>query len=91
MNQSSTPSITPQLAISALAWIVTQLVAFGLLDAGTAQTLVSAGGIVIPAVFALAVSLHLGKVHAAQIVAVAAPVAVPVVPVAPAPVVTPKP
>ena len=62
-----TPSITPQQVIGAVSAVVTQLVAYGVLDKGTAQLVVSVGGIVIPAVFMLATSLHLGRVHAAQI------------------------
>lgn len=65
------PSITPQLVISAVTWIITQAVAFGILNTGTAQTVVAVGGIVIGAAFALASALHLGRVHAAAIAAAA--------------------
>ena len=67
-----TPTLTPKLVISALTWIITQAVAFGILNTGTAQTIVSIGGIVIGAAFAIASGLHLGQVHAAQVTSAAA-------------------
>lgn len=85
MNQN-TPTINPQLLASVLGWLVAQGVAFGLLDPGTAQTVVAVGGIILPAAVAIASALHLGRVHAAQI----APPPVPVVAVAPAPAIPPK-
>ena len=62
-------TITPQLVINAIGAIVTEAVAFGLLNGGIAQQIVALGGIVIPAVFSIAQALHLGKVHAALIAA----------------------
>lgn len=63
------PTITPQLIAAALAWVVSQAFAFGVLDAGTSQTIIAVGGIVIPAALAIAKALHLGLVHAAVVAA----------------------
>lgn len=65
-------SITPQLVITVVGWIVSQAVAFGVLTSGVSQTIVAIGGIVIPAAFSIAAALHLGRVHAAKVTAEAA-------------------
>lgn len=60
------PTLTPSLVADVLGFIVAEAVAFGLIDAGTSQTIIAIGGVVIPAAFAIAQALHLGKVHVAQ-------------------------
>lgn len=59
------PSLTPKQILLAIAFAVTQAVAFGILTPGVGQTIVAIGGIVIPAAFSIASALHLGLVHAA--------------------------
>ena len=61
------PSVTPHLVISVLGFIVAEAVSYGILNSGTSQVIISIGGIVIPAAWAIAAALHLGHVHAAQI------------------------
>lgn len=60
-------TLTPQLLANAIGAIITEAVAFGILNTGTAQTIVGIAGIVIPAAFAIAQALHLGHVHAALV------------------------
>ncbi len=60
-------TLTPALIVQAIAFIVTQAIAYGILDPSTGQTIVSIGGIILPAAFALASSLHLGLVHSAVV------------------------
>ncbi len=50
----STPDITPAQLVAAVSAIIAQAVAFGLLDAGRAQSLVSVAGIIVPAIWTLA-------------------------------------
>lgn len=80
------PTFNPQLLMQALAAIVTEAIAFGILSPSTAQTIIALGGIVLPAAFAIAQALHLGRVHAAQVTAAAV---APVAPVALKPAKTP--
>lgn len=81
-------TLTPQLLVNTLGSIITEAVAFGILDAGLGQTIVAIAGIVIPAAFSVAQGLHLGRVHAAVVAKTVPVVPAPIVPAPP--VVPPK-
>lgn len=48
------PDITPAQIVAVLGWIVAQAVAFGYLDKGTGQILVSSGATIIAAAWKIA-------------------------------------
>lgn len=48
------PKITPAQIIAALGFIADQAVAYGWLNPGTAQTLVSVAGVILPAILMVA-------------------------------------
>ncbi len=53
-SQFQTPDITAAQILSVVSVVVAQVVAFGFLDAGTAQTIIAVAGVVVPAVWTLA-------------------------------------
>jgi hypothetical protein len=67
-----TPDITPAQIVSAIGFIAAQAVAFGLLDEGTAQLIVSIGGTAVPLIWTIADAIirnGRAKVAAAQVLA----------------------
>lgn len=48
------PDITPGQIAAVLTFVVTQLVAYGIVNNDQAQAVISAGGVIIPAVWTLA-------------------------------------
>lgn len=52
--QFSTPDITAAQILAVVSTVVAQVVAWGVMSAGTGQQLVSVAGIVLPAVWATA-------------------------------------
>ena len=54
VNTVNIPKITAAQLIAAVTWVVTQAVAFGWLDSGTAQLVVSITGAVLPMILMIA-------------------------------------